>query len=153
MTFNETTFDCICDRCGHSWRSRSGKPVKCPVCSSYNWDDGTRRFQYILARINGTVNAEGYREFCILDEINRPDITTDDLFYIRTEDFDTYMKRARVPGGSAVIFIGSFELPESRILEFKEVKLIISMPKTFRVYGGLTEIYRKHGKSSFILSH
>jgi len=153
MTFDETTFDCTCDRCNHSWRSRGDKPKKCPACSSFAWDDGTRRFQYILARCNGTTNAEGQREFCILDVIERPDITTEDVFYIRTEDFDTYMRKARIPAGSALIFIGSFELPESLTIEFKDVKLIACIPKTFRVYGSLTEIYRKNKRDTFLLSH
>ncbi len=27
-----------CTRCNHTWKSRGGKPKKCPHCGSYKWD-------------------------------------------------------------------------------------------------------------------
>lgn len=27
-----------CKKCGHSWNSRTNKPVSCPRCKSYDWN-------------------------------------------------------------------------------------------------------------------
>ena len=27
-----------CKRCGHKWEPRVSRPVKCPECSSQNWN-------------------------------------------------------------------------------------------------------------------
>jgi len=142
MTFNETSFECKCDRCSHSWRARTSEPPKkCPSCTSILWNSGTRKFQCIISRAcEKDENGDG-RKFCIIEYVDKPDITTEDMFYIKPDDMQRYLKNARMPAGSAVIFVGDLEIGENKVLNIKELKLVYCHERAFRVYGSLNCIY------------
>lgn len=133
--YNEVTKDCTCNRCSYSWRSRGDAPKVCPKCTSKLWNDGSRKFNYIIARSCG-LDPEGTdrQKFCIIDYVDKPNVVTDDVFYITREDLNKYLKGARYSIGSAFVFIGSFEVGENLELRISEIKLIYLHSPGFREY-------------------
>lgn len=132
--YNKTEkVECTCDRCSHIWRSRTDTPKKCPSCGSFNWNSGTRKFTHIISRACGQEENRSFK-FCILDYVDTPETTTDDVFYIREEDIDRYIKNQRMPGGSALVFIGDFEIGEDRNLIINELKLVYCHAAGFKQY-------------------
>lgn len=142
MTYNPETLECICDRCLHIWRNRTDTPKKCPSCSSLHWNAGTRRFQYILARACGTDPNTGYRKFCILPELTNPETMTDDVFAIDPEK-NAYIKKIRTPNGSALLFIGDFEIGQDELLTTRDLKLLYVHESFMRSYNSLRLVYQK----------
>jgi len=133
--YNELTHECKCNRCGHSWRSRGEtKPAVCAKCTSKLWDNGTRKLDYIIARAYGREENGERLKFCILDYIDKPGIETEDIFYMKKEDTDKYLLNRRFPGGSGMVFIGSFEIGEDQELKVHEMKLIYCHEVGFREY-------------------
>jgi len=143
MTFNKNTFECECRVCSHQWRARTPHlPKKCPKCTSVNWNEsGNRKFPVIIARSCGREEGGNRYVFCILDRIESPDIITEDLFYMREEDVNTYLNRASFPAGSAMVFIGSLEIDGNRELVVNEMNLIYIHVKAFRIYNSLVCAY------------
>lgn len=142
--YNDITLECICDRCNHHWtaRSRDNKPTVCSSCTSKLWDCGTRKFNYILCRACGINEETGLREFCILDELVSPEIITEDVFFVQEEEA-LFMKGWKIPTGSALLMIGSFEINTQKALKIRDLKLAYVHEKAFRVYNALNLIYKK----------
>lgn len=143
MTFNILTLDCTCGKCGYSWKARTSEiPRKCPSCGSMAWNFGVRKFTSILARA-GPEAPDGSREFCILELLTHPGDETDDIFYFSAQDIKTYFYRAKMPAGSALLFIGEFEIGEDKVLYIKDLKLVYCHERAFRAYNALNLIYQK----------
>ena len=136
MTFDKNTYDCKCNACSHEWRARTPHlPRKCPKCTSVKWNDsGNKKYSVIVSRACGKEENSERSVFCILERIDRPDIITEDIFYMREEDFNSYLKGNSVPTGSAVVFIGDMEISEAGELVVNEMSLIYVHQKSFRTY-------------------
>jgi len=142
MTFNENTLECKCCKCAYSWRARTEEPPrKCPSCGSMLWNSGTKKLNCIISRVCGKENGSDRHTFCFIDYVDNPEVITEDVFYITKADIDKYLSRARFPTGSAMIFIGDFELLENKELVINEMKLIYCHEKSFRFYGSLSCLY------------
>lgn len=125
MTFNNLTLEATCGKCSNSWRSRTGEePKKCPKCGSMAWNNGLRKYSSIIARVGTEDPKTHYRAFAIIDFVDNPAVTSDDVFYIKESDINTYLVSARFPPGSAVIFIGNLEIGEDKLLIINELKLV-----------------------------
>lgn len=37
--FNSDGMRCKCAKCGHEWWKRAKKPVQCPRCKTYKWEN------------------------------------------------------------------------------------------------------------------
>ena len=141
MSFNETTLECECQKCSHSWRARTAKPPKkCSRCTSVNWNDSGKQYSVIIARACGADPADPERSlFCTLNYVDSPEIETEDKFSVSKADMETYLRGSRYPAGSAVIFIGSFELGDDKELKINSCKLIYIHEISYRNYiSGVT---------------
>ena len=138
--YNEVTKECSCDRCGHSWISRGSEPKTCAKCTSKLWNSGNRKFDVIIAKFYGKdpENAERMK-FCILPFVDRPSVETDDVFYINMEDYRRYFP-IRFGANSAVILIGSFVIPEDKVLQIEDINLIYAHPVGFTSYLNMVEL-------------
>lgn len=138
--YNETTKECSCDRCRHSWISRGSEPKTCAKCTSKLWNSGNRKFDVIIAKFYGKdpENAERMK-FSILPFIDLPSIETDDVFYINMEDYRRYFP-IRFGANSAVILIGSFVIPEDKVLQIEDINLIYAHPVGFTSYLNMVEL-------------
>lgn len=138
--YNEVTKECKCDRCSHEWISRGSKPRTCSRCTSKLWDSGNRKFDVIIAKFYGRdpENIEKMK-FCILPFVDRPNIETDDVFYINMEDYRRYFP-IRFGANSAVTLIGSFVIGEDKVLQIEDVNLIYSHPVGFTSYLNMVEL-------------
>lgn len=136
MTYNKTTFDCTCNACSHEWRARTPHlPKKCPKCTSVKWNDsGNKKYSVIVSRACGKEENSERSVFCILEMVDNPETITDDIFYVKEEDFSSYLKGNNVPPGSAVVFIGDMEIDAERELIINEMTLIYIHQKAFRGY-------------------
>lgn len=135
MTFNNLTLEAVCDKCSYSWRSRTGEaPKKCPKCGSMKCFSGTKKYTSIISRAGTEDPKTHYREFCTIDYIDKPSVTTDDIFYVSKGDLDRYLTGQRFPPGSALTWIGSFEIGEDNLLKILELKLVYSHVATFLSY-------------------
>lgn len=144
MTYNPQTLDSTCDKCSYSWKGRTGEaPKKCPSCGSMAWNSGVRKFTSILARAGDEDQKTKDREFCILDLLTDPSTITTDTFFISAQDIKTYLNRARMPIGSAVLFVGEFEVHDNKQLIIKDLKLVYCHERAFRAYNALNLIYQK----------
>ena len=153
MVFDEKTFECSCNKCNYSWRARTEQaPKKCPSCTSVNWNVAGRSYQYILARCSGTEEGTGRRIYCILEDLERPDVITEDVFYIKPEDQD-FLKNVRTPIGSAILLIGNFEIGEDLNLVIKDIKLAYVHVCAFRVYNALNLVYNKATRKKHAALH
>lgn len=143
MVFDKNTYECECNSCSHTWRARTPHlPKKCPKCTSVNWNEtGNKKYPVIVARSCGWEENEDRFVFCILDRIESPDILTEDIFYMRRDDFNSYLQGHSVPPGSAVVFIGSLEVDGDHELVVNEMNLIYIHGKAFRTYNSLTCAY------------
>lgn len=132
--FDSISHSCVCNRCGHTWKSRGeDKPKTCAKCTSKLWDDGSRKFDYIIARLYGREENGDRLKFCIIPYVDKPIVETDDIFYVNQEDANKYFK-GRYGAGSAVVLIGSFEIGEDQLLQINEMKLIYVHSVGFREY-------------------
>lgn len=141
MSFNETTFECECKSCGHQWRARtSNAPKKCAKCTSVNWNESGKRYSVLIARACGNDPIDPERSlFCIIDFVDSPEIETEDKFTVSKADKESYLRGARYPVGSAVIWIGSFELGDDQELKINSCKLIYVHERSYRNYlSGVT---------------
>lgn len=124
--YNEVTKECACNRCSYSWRSRGDAPRVCPSCTSKLWNSGARKFEVIISKI--LPGEEGQHKFGIIPFVDKPSVESTDVFFITPEDYSKYfygtLSRTRCKIGSAIIFIGDFELGEDLILKINECKLI-----------------------------
>ena len=138
--YNEVTKECSCDRCRHSWISRGSEPKTCAKCTSKLWNSGNRKFDVIIAKFYGKdpENAERMK-FSILPFIDLPSIETDDVFYINMEDYRRYFP-IRFGANSAVILIGSFVIPEDKVLQIEDINLIYAHPVGFTSYLNMVEL-------------
>lgn len=59
---------------------------------------------------------------------------TEDVFYMTREDKNKYLYGARFPGGSALVFVGDFEISEDQELKVNEMKLIFCQEPGFTTY-------------------
>ena len=135
MTYNKLTLDCTC-KCGFSWKGRcKNPPVKCPSCGSRKWNSDTRTFTSLISRAGKEDTKTGFREFCIIDYVDAPAVVTDDVFYVSKEDTDKYLTSQRYPPGSAVIWIGNFEIGEDNLLKIDTLKLVYCHTSTFLSYN------------------
>ncbi|GEM_PF-1020042 len=135
--YDEITHDCICGRCGHQWRSRGNSaPAVCSKCTSRIWNDTNRTFDVIIARSCGEdPDGSGRYSFCMLEFIDMPAVTSDDAFFITREDLNEYLMNRRYPIGSALVFIGDFELDsETKNLIVHQMKLIYITEPGFNFY-------------------
>lgn len=133
--YNEITKECACNRCSYSWRSRGEAPKVCPKCTSKLWNDGSRKFDYIIARACGPdPSGIDRQKFCIIDYIDNPNIVTEDVFYITREDLNKYLLNTRYPSRSALVFIGAFEMNEAQELKVSEMKLIFCQEPGFNSF-------------------
>lgn len=135
--YDEVTHECICGRCGHQWRSRGEKPpAVCAKCTSRLWNDTNRTFDVIIARSCGAdPSGEDRYSFCMLEFVDMPSVTSDDVFYLTREDLNNYLINRRFPIGSALVFIGDFELDsETRNLIVNQMKLIYITEPGFNFY-------------------
>lgn len=134
MTFNSLTLEACCDKCKTTWRSRTGNiPKKCHKCGSATWNDGTRKFTSIIARIGIEDHKTGMRELCFIDFIDSPMITSEDIFYVSKKDIETYFA-GRSPPGSGIVILGRFFIGEDKLLKINEMKLVLCFEATFRSY-------------------
>jgi hypothetical protein len=125
MTFDNLSLLATCGKCSNSWRSRTGEaPKKCPKCGSMAWNSGIRKYTSIISRVGTEDPKTHYRAFAIIDYVDNPAVTSDDVFYIKESDINTYFARARFPPGSAVILIGNLEIGEDKLLVINELKLV-----------------------------
>lgn len=86
---------------------------------------------------------DGSREFCILELLTHPGDETSDNFYLSADSINTYFYRAKMPAGSALMFIGDFEIGEDKVLYIKDLKLVYCHERAFRAYNALNLIYQK----------
>ena len=148
MTFNEISFEAVCEKCSWNWRSRSNDmPRKCPKCGAYAWNSGTRKMDYIIARSCGTEPGTDRMQFCVIDFIDNPKTVTEDRFFITRDDIDTYLRNKRFPIGSGLTFIGNFEIGEDLQLKIIECKLIYGHEATMNNY--LSTVYLHYNIKSF----
>lgn len=125
MSYDEKTLKAECDRCKHQWQVRSQSiSQRCPKCSSYNWNTGSRKYEVLIARACGVEPGTDMQKFCILEYIDNPHVVTDDVFFITKDDIDTYLRNKRFPTGSGLVFLGNFEKGDGNILVINECKLI-----------------------------
>lgn len=138
--YNETTKECICDRCGHSWISRGSEPKTCAKCTSKLWNSGNRKFDVIVAKFYGQdpENQDRFK-FGILEFIDRPTVESSDIFYVTKEDYKRYFQ-IRIGATSAVAMIGSFVIGEDKVLQIEDVNLIYSHPAGFTSYLNMVEL-------------
>lgn len=143
MTFNKETLECTCNRCGHIWRARTENiPKKCSKCTAINWNDSGKAYNVITARSCGLEENGKRLVLCILDRIERPDIITENIFYMKEEDINAYLRGASYPAGSAVVLIGDFVIQEDQELIVNDMKLIYIHEKAYRSYvSGVTCAY------------
>lgn len=133
MTYNKLTGDCVC-KCNFAWKSRTkNPPVKCPSCGSRAWQSNTRSFSCIICRAGIQDEKTGTRSFSIIDFIDSPAVTSEDIFYISKKDLEMYFA-GRSPPGSGIIIIGSFEIGEDLLLKIKSMTLVYCHEATFRSY-------------------
>lgn len=78
-------------------------------------------------------------KFSILPFIDLPSIETDDVFYINMEDYRRYFP-IRFGANSAVILIGSFVIPEDKVLQIEDINLIYAHPVGFTSYLNMVEL-------------
>ncbi len=146
--YNEVTKECSCDRCGHSWISRGSKPRTCSRCTSKLWDSGNRKFDVIISRLCGKDPENTERmKMCILPFVDSPSITTDDVFYMNMDDFNRYVP-GRTGATSAVVMIGSFVIPEDKVLQIEDMSLVYAHLVGFTTYVNSVEL--KFNKKSVI---
>lgn len=134
--YDEITHECTCNRCNHTWRSRGDKaPTVCASCTSKLWNSGKRKLDVIISRTCGNApEKEGYEKFMILEFVDNPNIESEDVFYISKEELDKYIFMKRRPTGSAMVFVGDFEIQEDQELKINELKLIYLHEATFNGY-------------------
>jgi hypothetical protein len=138
--YNETTKECVCDRCSHKWVSRGSEPLTCAKCTSKLWNSGKRKFDVIISRLCGKDPENTERmKFCILPFVDMPSIETDDVFYVNMEDYNRYFP-IRLGATSAVTWVGSFVIPEDKVLQIEDVNLIYSHPVGFTSYLNMVEL-------------
>ena len=132
--YNETTKECSCDRCGHSWISRGSEPKTCAKCTSKLWNSGSRKLGVIISRLCGDDPENPERMmFCILPFVDSLSITTDDVFYMNMEDFKRYVP-GKIGVTSAVVMIGSFVIPEDKVLQIEDMNLVYAHLVGFTTY-------------------
>ncbi len=143
--YDEVTHDCICGKCGHQWRSRGDKPpAVCASCTSRLWNDTNRTFDCIIARSCGAdPSGEDRNQFCILEFIDNPTVTSEDIFFITRPDLNEYLMNKRYPVGSAVLFVGDFEIDSgNKNLIIHKMKLIYCTEPGFNFYtSGVSCLY------------
>jgi hypothetical protein len=138
--YNEVTKECKCDRCSHEWISRGSKPRTCSRCTSKLWDSGNRKFDVIIAKFYGRDSDNQDRlKFGILEFIDRPTVESSDIFYVTDEDYRRYFP-IRFGANSAVILIGSFVIPEDKVLQIEDINLIYAHPVGFTSYLNMVEL-------------
>jgi phage FluMu protein Com len=136
MTFNKETLEATCNKCFHSWRARTEYPRKCPSCTSVNWNDsGNRKYPVIVSRSCGKEETGNRMVFCILERVESPDIISEDIFYMKEEDVNNYLRGSSYPAGSAVVFVGDMEVNSEGELIVNEMNLIYIHEKAFRAYS------------------
>lgn len=73
--------------------------------------------------------------FCILERVESPDIISEDIFYMKEEDVNNYLRGSSYPAGSAVVFVGDMEVNSEGELIVNEMNLIYIHEKAFRAYS------------------
>ena len=134
MTYDEKTMKAECDRCKHQWQTRGQKPSRCPKCSAYAWDSGTRKYEALICRVNGTEPETGRLELSIIPYVDHPGFQTDDICYLTKEDQAAYMFNRRHPIGSALVMVGTMELQENLELKIQEMRLIYCHEANLQTY-------------------
>jgi len=131
--YNNITQECTC-KCGNKWQARTGKiPVKCPQCGSRIWNSEVRTYTSIICRAGVQDEKTGTRSFSIIDFIDSPAVTSEDIFYICKKDLDTFFT-GRSPPGSGITMIGNFEISEDRLLKINFCKLIYCHEAAYLTY-------------------
>jgi hypothetical protein len=107
------------------------------------WQEKTksRKLDCIIARVCGPdPEREGLLKMCILEYADKPAVVNDDVFYITQADIDKYFW-PRYTAGSALVFVGDFEVQESLELKINQCTLIFYIEAGWgREYSGIVSL-------------